>query len=64
MGKMIDFGEFKSTICEHGKAIVLCSKCFNPDTVEDLTDWKLKFRHPMVVWRLRRDFKRLLEENK
>lgn len=60
--KMIDFGEFKSTVCKHGKAIILCSICFDPSKVKDATDWRVKLRHPIWMYRMRKDFRKALDD--
>lgn len=54
---MIEFDGFSSTICPHHKAIVQCRICFDPSTVKDATDWKIKLFHPIMTYRMRKSFR-------
>lgn len=60
--KMIKFDGFESTICPHGKAIIQCGECFNPELVKDGTDWKIKLFHPIWTYRMRKSFKEAQNE--
>lgn len=59
--KQIDFGEFKSAVCEHNIAVIQCRKCLPLDEIKYDIDWKTKLFHPIQTYKLKKHFKRSLD---